>query len=382
MNIGESNNVIQIPSGQGIRPRIIYDYDNAGYYLNMDGTSNLYAVTDYTRRAAFNLGRERGNRRDITSDQNHWTGTNGWATSYGTWASAWEGGFSGWDIWGTGTGHPQGGGYIHAQGIQSGLHYATAGGGTAYGWQMVGATNATDNRYWARGKWGGSTSAWKEFAMYGASIASSFYASIYYDSDNTAFYVDPNSTSILSTLRLPSATAGWSLMVGENNTTGVYNDNTRYGVVINAPYYPHLYLTATTDNANTTHGAVISMQGRLSAGGFRKWNIGIPNRNPNELSFGWFDNDPNPHYGVGINWGYPASMWIDTGHNLYARGSMRAPIFYDYDDTAYYFNGNGTSNASTCSRLLAAGRARACPRRPARAPPLHFSPTRKRYSSP
>ena len=32
---------------------------------------------------------------------------------------------------------------------------------------MVGATNATSNRYWARGKWSTSMSGWKEFAMYG-----------------------------------------------------------------------------------------------------------------------------------------------------------------------------------------------------------------------
>ena len=165
-------------------------------------------------------------------------------------------------------------------------------------------------------------------------------APIYYDSNNTGYYADPTSTSVMSTMRVPGATSGWSLMVGENTTTGIYNDNARYGLAINAPYYPHLYLTATTDNGNTTHGPVISLQGIRTAGGFRKWNIGIPNRNPDELSFGWYDNDSNPHYGVGINWASPASMWIDTGHNLHSRGSMRTPIFYDRDDTSYYLDPN------------------------------------------
>jgi hypothetical protein len=165
-------------------------------------------------------------------------------------------------------------------------------------------------------------------------------APIYYDSNNTSYYADPTSTSVMSTMRIPGATSGWSLMVGENTTTGIYNDNARYGLAINAPYYPHLYLTSTTDGGNTTHGPVISLQGIRTAGGFRKWNIGIPNRNPDELSFGWYDNDSNPHYGVGINWSAQASMWIDTGHNLHARGSMRTPIFYDRDDTSYYLDPN------------------------------------------
>jgi hypothetical protein len=101
-------------------------------------------------------------RGDYTGDVNYWTGTFGWGTSAGNWANAWKAGFAGWDIWGTGTDHPQGSGYIHAQGIVSGQHYATSDGGAAYGWMMVGAGDATANRYWLRGKWGGTTSSWTE----------------------------------------------------------------------------------------------------------------------------------------------------------------------------------------------------------------------------
>jgi hypothetical protein len=86
---------------------------------------------------------------------------------HGGWDQAWKGGFSGWDIWGTGTGHPQGGGYIHAQGIISGQHAASSDGSSAYGWMMVGAHNATENRYWLRGKWSTSTSGWVEMITTG-----------------------------------------------------------------------------------------------------------------------------------------------------------------------------------------------------------------------
>jgi hypothetical protein len=95
------------------------------------------------------------------------TGTNGWAMDHGGWDTAWKGGFSGWDIWGTGTGHPQGGGYVHAQGIISGQHAASSDGSSAYGWMMVGAHNATENRYWLRGKWSTSTSGWVEMITTG-----------------------------------------------------------------------------------------------------------------------------------------------------------------------------------------------------------------------
>jgi len=133
-------------------------------------------------------------RSDYTSDTNYHTGTFGWGTGAGTWANAWKAGFSGWDIWGGGTDHPQGAGYIHAQGIVSGQHYATSDGGSAYGWMMVGATNATANRYWARGKWGGGISGWKEFAMYGGGGSGDLRANVFYDSDNTNYYLDATSS--------------------------------------------------------------------------------------------------------------------------------------------------------------------------------------------
>ena len=150
-----------IRSRDDMRAPIFYDSQDTGYYLDPNGTSNLIQLTTSTR-ARWNMPRIWHDRSSRTSDQGYWTGTNGWGTEDGNWDGAWRGGFSGWDIWGAGTGHPQGGGYIHAQGIVSGQHLATSDGSSAYGWMMVGAHNATENRYWLRGKWGTSTSAWTE----------------------------------------------------------------------------------------------------------------------------------------------------------------------------------------------------------------------------
>ena len=150
-----------------MRAPIFYDSNDTGYYLDPNGTSNLQT---WTADTAARLGRSSywTNRWAIYNTVNgHMTGTNGWGMDHGGWGTAWKGGFSGWDIWGSSTDHPQGSGYVHAQGIISGQHAAASDGSTAYGWMMVGAHNATDNRYWLRGKWGGSTSGWVEMVTSG-----------------------------------------------------------------------------------------------------------------------------------------------------------------------------------------------------------------------
>lgn len=149
-----------------MRAPIFYDSNDTGYYLDPNGTSNLLQLNTSTR-ARWGMPRWWNDRSANTSDQNYWTGTNGWGVDYGNWSNAWRGGFSGWDIWGYNTDHPQGSGYVHAQGIVSGQHAAASDGSTGYGWMMVGAADATANRYWLRGKWGGSTSGWVEMITTG-----------------------------------------------------------------------------------------------------------------------------------------------------------------------------------------------------------------------
>jgi hypothetical protein len=327
MYMGEGSNTIQVPGSGGIRPQIIYDYNNAGYYLNMDGTSNLYAVTDYTRRAAFNLGRERGNRRDITSDQNHWTGTNGWGTSYGTWASAWEGGFSGWDIWGGGTDHPQGGGYVHAQGIVSGQHYATGGGGTAYGWMMVGAADA-GSRWWLRGKWGGSTYPWYEIVLYGRNVGGGdLYAGYWYDGNNTGYYIDPNGSSQMSAVYSdnwfrPQGCVG---LLFQSWGRGIWSPECEGNP------YGHIATYGGGRNGWGGYG-IFSRYTLMSTGGD---NMGM-----HDTARGWIWYMEGGR--LQMHWAGNRRM-VTESHGVYFDADARASIFYDHD-TGYYFDGNGTSN--------------------------------------
>ena len=186
-----------------------------------------------------------------------------------------------------------------------------------------------------------------ETQSYGVYMRDQVRASIYYD-HNTGYYFNGNGNSRMSTAHFIGNQGRYTLMTGPevtytNGSTSVYNDGNRYSMLVNAPYYPHLYINAYARNGNTTHGAVLSMMGGLTAGGYRKWNIGIANTNPNELSIGHYDNNQNPHYGVGVGWSYPAKWWIDTGGNSYASNSFRAPIFYDNNNTGYYADPASTS---------------------------------------
>ena len=169
---------------------------------------------------------------------------------------------------------------------------------------------------------------------------------IFYDSNDTSYYTNPNSFSQMSYGNFNAAPGGRTLSLGGDQTDRVYNDAARASLVINATYYPHLYINATTNNSNEQHGAVLSMTGNLSAGGYRRWGMGIANTNPDCFSWGYADNNTNPHYGVGGTFGYTGTpnirMWLNTGGALMTSGDMRSPIFYDSEDTTYFSNPNSS----------------------------------------
>jgi hypothetical protein len=179
------------------------------------------------------------------------------------------------------------------------------------------------------------------------STSGSFRSSLFYDHDDTAYYCNPNSFSQLSYANLNAAPGGRTLSLGGDETNRVLNDSARASLVINATYYPHLYINATANNGNTNHGAVFSMTGNLSGGGYRRWGMGIANTDPDCWSWGYYDNETNPHYGVGGVFGYTGTnskMWLNTGGSLLTTGDMRTPIFYDSENTGYYTNPASTSN--------------------------------------
>jgi len=172
---------------------------------------------------------------------------------------------------------------------------------------------------------------------------------IFYDSNDTTYYTNPASTSNMFQGYYKGKTDGWSLQLGDSDITRVYDDDARASLVINAAYYPHLYINANSNNSNSNHGSVFSMTGNIS-GGFRRWSMGWPNYNPTVFSMGSYDNQDNPHYGCGgglgvTTWG--SRYWFDTSGNGQAHTSWRAPIFYDSNNTSYYVNPDSTTSLRT-----------------------------------
>jgi len=215
------------------RAPIFYDSNDTGYYCDPNGTSELSGLSNGTKaRAGLNL--HHYNRQANTSDTNYWVGSQGWATSH-SWNSALTTlGSCFMDLWGSDRQHPQGNGYTHAQGLQI-LHYRDGGGGDAnvsYGWQMVGAHDAV-NRWWLRGKWGSTIRSWYEIVTYGINVGGNLYPSISYDSENTAYYVDANSSSRMNTINA-DILRSYSYLYLDNNyghcIVGLYNASRYQGV--------------------------------------------------------------------------------------------------------------------------------------------------------
>jgi len=111
--------------------------------------------------------------------------------------------------------------------------------------------------------------------------------------------------------------------------------------------YPHMTIDARVDGSgnastNTAHGPVFSFVQRLSTSGYRRFSIGTAAYNGDKLSFGYADNNANPHYGMGVD-STGAMMYLTTSAQLIVNGSVNTPTVYDKNNTAYYADHAGTS---------------------------------------
>jgi hypothetical protein len=136
----------------------------------------------------------------------------------------------------------------------------------------------------------------------------SFRAPIFYDSNDTAYYVDPASNSRLLNLGLGNVTPDLRLSVsGDAQLSGI------------------LYLGGTA--------------GSYGSWGSRTYTTsGILYNNSSSVEFN--------NYGYGSTWTFTLG-----GGNATSSGSFRAPIFYDSDNTTYYLDA-----ANSGTSLLVAGK--------------------------
>jgi hypothetical protein len=294
---GSSSTASSIENDGSHRPQIIYDYNNTGYYLNPDSTSNLNALN-----LAGNL-----TLKYSTAD------TEGYNAL---------------------TFAPGSDDYI----IKASSTYGVFG-RNSFGWHVNSAS-----------AFGVYSSGWnKIFGCKPDAVESfqPFYAPIFYDSDNTGYYIDPNSTTQINNLRLSTLDSAitWTnntYMKGSPAHGFRFNDN---GDTINAMiidnsgntfaysshrapiFYDSNNTGYYTDPASTSslHTLALANYLDISSHLYTRANIYTLNTAGN----GW-------NTIVDRNGG---NSWI-----VYGGESMRAPVFYDSNNTGYYLDSNSTSS--------------------------------------
>ena len=157
-----------------------------------------------------------------------------------------------------------------------------------------------------------------------ATAAGSFRAPIFYDSNNTAYYVDPASTSVLNVLNLPSGSAAINTTTPG---TGAYQLN--------------FTAQATPDNAQaiTWGWSTSGVQAGIYVQSSGSYGTKMYLATTDSFATGAKTSLAIDHLGV-----------VTTTRNyLQAAASVRAPIFYDSDNTARYFDGTTGINFTTGS---------------------------------
>lgn len=158
-------------------------------------------------------------------------------------------------------------------------------------------------------------------ALYGYSggASGSLYAASYYDGNDTAYYVDPASTSRMNIVHA-------NTFLGEITDSGNGDANAPFR--FESDYSGWVSLLANTPGAGNGWGTF--------------W---AGNDNPAYTYFG--STNPNEYVFVGAG-AVKASIDLDNGQSYFGT-SVRSPIFYDSDNTGYYVDPNSTSNLNTAT---------------------------------
>ena len=271
MTISVSNNVMTFSdvSGSGyadfnvdsIRGELYYDRDNTSYYLNPASTSVLNTLNT--------------NGGDIT------------ATHFGI-ANSSSGSRDGIALYGGATGGEPTYGLLFT-GTSLGTH-----GGVTGNWATYFTMNNDTSRGWIFRRVGSGNSA--SISAGGlATFDNSVRTPIFYDSNDTTYYIDPNSTSRSARLR-------GEILIGPNTSSK--------------------YLKLGGDGGGTTYSTISTSNGNLHI-------------------------DSTSGFATYINHYAPGNVLVGNGGGyLHVYNSVRSPIFYDLNNTAYYLDpGNSSVSA-------------------------------------
>jgi hypothetical protein len=165
--------------------------------------------------------------------------------------------------------------------------------------------------------------------MYRVTCAADIRSPIFYDSDNTGYYCDPNGTnSFYQTYT----------NISQYGSSGNWNQD-----FYNAPPGTYRYGGDVGANGSSNPGGSWWMQQNFRhTNGNNYWGT--------QIAWGWEDNanrlaQRNISGGNWSGWVYYLNSGNYTSYNSY--GSLYANILYDNNDTGYYCDPNSTSNFST-----------------------------------
>ena len=179
-----------------------------------------------------------------------------------------------------------------------------------YNW----ASNSSNNNYISIGQWGAD----HLFRVYGDQVLSTvtlrsdvdMRAPIFYDKDNTTYYVNPATSSLLKAVQIDTT----------SNTVGsalkIYTTT--------AHQYPQIY-------SNGTLEAMWNYKNSAA-----EWYVGV--RTSTQLL-----GNTGFHF-YNTSQGQTVGGWDINGHS-YSISSSRAPIFYDSNNTGYYTDPNSTGTS-------------------------------------
>lgn len=191
-------------------------------------------------------------------------------------------------------------------------------------------------------------------------------ASIFYDINDTSYYVDPNSTSRLNVLTT-------AYLNGHYTNTSAYNSSNTLIATPSGIRSQAAFITFTDGNAIAPY-AMYRTSGDWPAPYGIGWGTGgessgifqqyaSNNYSLGDMTFyinndgtgrfkwvmgGWEGTTYNPSGSNNYN---NAVMTLDNSGNLQASASMRAPIFYDSNDTSYYVDPNSSSNINSITTV-------------------------------
>jgi len=317
-----------IETDEDMRAPIFYDANDTGYYIDPNGGESNWQGLSRRGQAQIGLtGKTQWRRPNITGDQNYWTGIMGWGTEDFNSVMTWGSGFI--DTWSNPANQPSG--TSHWVGVQA--HHYTNAYNSAYGWQLVGGP-ISNLRF--RNSWPNS-SGWTTVAMHDRNDGSggALYAGLYYDSNNTGYYLDANQTSRFA------RTATDLTYFGSDNNKG-YAEG--FGTWSSA-FFKIAYISFdwnATYNTYSNHGLAStdingSFTDSVSLNSFNDINLRLDANNNNGNSYLRIHDDSTTN---GQNVAY---IGREGGNAIaYFYNRVYGNIYYDHDGN-WYLDGNSTS---------------------------------------